>query len=102
MVTETTKYKHKVPVIIGTNIIRIVRDHTSVSNKEFSDPWELAIENLNERQSIPVKTTNMHVMTIGPNEVKTINGIVKNSPHINTAVTEQMNTCQSVFFISMS
>ena len=73
-----------------------MRDHTSVSNKEFSDPWESAIENLNERQSIPVKTTNMHVMTIGPNEVKAINGIVKNSPHITTAVTEQMNTCQSV------
>ena len=95
LVTETTKYKHKVPVIIGTNILRIVRDHTSVSNKEFSDPWELAIENLNERQSIPVRTTNMHVMTIGPNEVKTIHGIVKNSPHITTAVTEQMNTGQS-------
>ena len=95
LVTETTKYKHKVPVIIGTNILRIVRDHTSVSNKEFSDPWELAIENLNERQSIPVRTTNMHVMTIGLNEVKTIHGIVKNSPHITTAVTEQMNTGQS-------
>ena len=95
LVTETTEYKHKVPVIIGTNILRIVRDHVDSSRREVSEPWELAFEYMNDRQSIPVRTTNLHTVTIGPNEVKTIHGLVKNNSHISTAVTEQTDTSQS-------
>ena len=95
LVTETTEYKHRVPVIIGTNILRIVRDRVDSARREVLEPLELAFEYMNDQQSIPVRTTNLYTVTIGPNKVKTIHGLVKNNSHITTAVTEQTDTAQS-------
>ena len=41
--------------------------------------------------AIPVKTTNNFSIRVGPDEVKTVNGIARKTGEINAAVTEHIN-----------
>ena len=94
LVTAVTDYKVKVPVIIGTNVIRLFSD-LGQSDIQVPEAWKMAFTCLNIDNSVPVRTTNKYPICLGPNEVKTIHGLVKNTGKIKEAVTEQMNTSQS-------
>ncbi|XP_061185873.1 uncharacterized protein LOC133193977 [Saccostrea echinata] len=76
-VTKGTEYSSKVPVIVGTNVIRLCRDYANSDNTNVPKEWKIALTNLSINNAIPVKTTNIHSITVGPYEVKTLSGIVK-------------------------
>lgn len=92
LVVSNTEYNSKVPVIIGTNVIRLYKDskHTS----DIPDEWQVAFDSLCD-DNIPVKTTNNFNIRVGPGEVKTIHGIARNTGQLSTAVTEHINTSLS-------
>ena len=94
LVTPTTEYREKVPVIIGTNVIRVFRDQEETFENLIPDPWKLAFDSMKISKSIPVKTTNKFPLTIGPNQVKTVQGLVRNTGSISTVVTEQEGSHQ--------
>ena len=93
LVTKGTEYSSKVPIIVGTNIIKICKEFSQYDDLNIPDEWELAFSNL-ETSEIPVKTTNRYSITIGPHEVKTLSGIVKSvdTNNVDTAITEQIDT----------
>ena len=95
LITQATEYRQRVPVIIGTNIIRIFSSMKEISDTKFSDAWNMAFEVMNGKKSVPVKSTNSFPLTIGPNEVKRVHGLVRNKHQISTAVTGQVDTSQS-------
>ena len=92
LVVPETEYNSKVPVIIGTNLIRLCKIDSSDS--EVPVEWQTAFDCLTG-DSIPVKTTNNYAIRIGPNEVKTIHGIARKSGDFETAVTEHMESSLS-------
>ncbi|MCG8034660.1 MAG: DDE-type integrase/transposase/recombinase, partial [Candidatus Thiodiazotropha taylori] len=92
LVVSDTQYNTKVPIIIGTNLIRLCK--TESTSKEVPVEWQTAFDCLCN-ESIPVKTTNNHSLRIGPNEVKTIHGIARKSGDFDTAITEHVDTSLS-------
>ena len=92
LVVPETEYNSKVPVIIGTNLIRLCK--TDSSDSEVPVEWQTAFDCLTG-DSIPVKTTNNYAIRIGPNEVKTIHGIARKSSDFETAVTEHVESSLS-------
>ena len=70
LITQATQYRERVPGIKGTNIIRIFSSMKEISVTKFSDAWNMAYEVMNDKKSVPVKSTNSFPLSIGPNEVK--------------------------------
>ncbi|MCG7876441.1 MAG: pol polyprotein, partial [Candidatus Thiodiazotropha endolucinida] len=92
LVVKDTEYNKSVPAIIGTNIIREYVEQCS--NTDTPVEWKTALNNVTD-SAIPVKSTNNFSIRIGPGEVKTLNGIARNTGDINTAVTEHINNSLS-------
>lgn len=91
LVTKDSDFNSKVPVIIGTNVIRLCVDFTG----ECGEAWQLAINNMCVNCSLPVKTTNRFPIHLGPNEVKFIRGMVRNIDNsVETLITEQLENSQ--------
>ena len=93
LVVPQTNYSKNVPVIVGTNFIRICREAHEQSGDEVQEEWKLAFSSLTDET--PVKSTNKYAIQIAPNETKVIRGIVKNVHNLQQAVTEQVNTTLS-------
>lgn len=93
LVTKGTEYNSQVPIIVGTNIIRLCKEYSNSTDVIIPDEWKLAFTNLSINNDIPVKTTNKYSITVGPFECKTISGIVKSFDNdcASTAITEQMD-----------
>ncbi|MCG8044919.1 MAG: RNase H-like domain-containing protein [Candidatus Thiodiazotropha endolucinida] len=92
LVVKDTEYNKSVPAIIGTNIIREYVEQCS--NTDTPVEWKTALDSVTD-SAIPVKSTNNFSIRIGPGEVKTLNGIARNTGDINTAVTEHINNSLS-------
>lgn len=91
-----TNYSKSVPVIIGTNFIRICRDvydDSQFPEIDVPDEWKLAFDSMCDET--PVKAANNHTVQIAPNETKVIRGIVRNVHNIDYALTEQTDTTLS-------
>lgn len=94
LVVPQTNYSKIVPVIVGTNFIRICRNtYEQTLDEDVPDEWRVAFNSLKDER--PVKTTNKYAIQIAPNETKVIRGIVRNVRNIESAVTEQVNTSLS-------
>ena len=94
LVVPQTNYSKNVPVIVGTNFIRICREaYEQTGDDEVQEEWKLAFSSLTDET--PVKSTNKYAIQIAPNETKVIRGIVKNVHNLQQAVTEQVNTTLS-------
>lgn len=94
LVVPQTNYSKIVPVIVGTNFIRICRNtYEQTLDEDVPDEWRVAFNSL--KDEVPVKTTNKYAIQIAPNETKVIRGIVRNVRNIESAVTEQVNTSLS-------
>ena len=99
LVMKATEYSSKVPVIIGTNVIRLCREYSESFETTIPEEWELAFSNLSVDCDVPVKSSNRYPITVAPYEVKTISGLVKlkdidTVDKVSTAITEQINTNQ--------
>lgn len=89
LIIPDTEYNQKVPVIIGTNLIRLCR--AQVSQKEVPNEWQTAFDCLCD-DVLPVKTTNNFAIRIAPNEIRTVHGIVRKSGEVETGITEHIDT----------
>lgn len=87
LVMTDTGFNKDCPSIIGTNVIRICKEHSH--NSDIPSEWQTAFESLCEQ--VPVRTTNTYSLRVGPGEVKTLHGIVRNINNIQTAVTEHID-----------
>lgn len=96
LVTPMTNYNRQVPVIVGTNIIRMCRDiQQASSDSTFPDAWQSAVDSLCVNNPMVVKSANTYPVSIGPNQVKTVHGLVPKVGNFSTAVTEQDSSLQS-------
>ena len=86
----------EIPVIIGTNAIRNCKEVLTRIECIPDVPmvWDLAFKSICT-DALRVKSTNHFPISVGPNEVKTINGLVRKSYVLETAITEQSDTSQS-------
>ena len=93
LVVPDTDYNVKVPIIVGTNIIRLFKETEAAG--EIPEAWQTAFDSLCIDEGIPVRTTNKYAIRIGPNETKTIHGIARRDENVQTAVTEHTDTSLS-------
>lgn len=86
----------EIPVIIGTNVIRSCKEMVSELDCSSNIPevWNLAFKSMCKKD-LKVRSTNHFPISIGPNEVKTLHGLVRKSYDLETALTEQSDTSQS-------
>lgn len=71
LVVPQTNYSKSVPVIIGTNFIRICRDvydDSQFPEIDVPDEWKLAFDSMCDET--PVKAANNHTLQIAPNETR--------------------------------
>ena len=88
LVVPTTPYNSHVPVIIGTNVIRLCRDVAEQADPEsIPQEWQVAFSGI-KGQKVPVKTTNHFTIKLSPNESTTLHGFVRKPGNMKTAVTE--------------
>lgn len=93
LVIPTTIYSQSVPVIVGTNVIRLCNSH--MESDTFPEAWKVAVDSINMVGSIPVKTTNHFPITIQPKEVMTIHGLARKTLDFETVVTENAENMPS-------
>lgn len=93
LVVPDTEYNQKVPIIIGTNVIRLFR------NTEFAgmvpEAWQNAFVTLFDYSGVPVRSTNRRPIILRPNEMKTIHGLARSVDDMNIAITEHTDTSLS-------
>ena len=89
LIVSDTEYNRKVPVIIGTNVIRLCKK--SVPKADVPAEWQLAFDSLCD-DSLPVRTTNNFNIRVGPREVKGLHGFVRKTKNFETAVTEHIDS----------
>lgn len=92
LVTPDTEYNHKVPVVIGTNVIRLYRQMALQADTKCDIPtaWNTAFEAMSANKSVFVTCTNKR--TLAPGEVTTLHGLVRKTDSMETAVTEPTET----------
>ena len=88
LVVNNTDYNSKVPAIIGTNVIRLCKESSPSDNVPVE--WQIAFDSMCD-DTLPVKTTNNYNIRIGPGEIKTLSGLVRNNKDFQTAVTEHVD-----------
>ena len=76
LVVPNTDYNEQVPVIIGTNVIRLCKQ--SSPSVDIPVEWQTAFDSMTD-DTLPVKNTNRFNIPVAPREVKTIPGIVRNN-----------------------
>ena len=85
LVVPSTDYNKTVPIIVGTNIIRQLKE-SSTENNIISNEWQSAFRSLSQNQVGVVKTTTK--LSLQPMETKTVTGFVRKSADIESAITE--------------
>ena len=81
LVVENTDYNPRVPVIIGTNVIRLCKqasNHSTESN--IPAEWQVAFDSMCN-EILPVKTTNNFSIKVAPGEVKTLSSLSEIQNH---------------------
>lgn len=85
LVVPENSSNSEVPVIIGTNVIRIFKEISSGA-EYIPDSWNMAFQHLIDDSVGTIKTTRK--ITLKPYEVKTITGFVRKTRSVESAVTE--------------
>lgn len=86
LAVPSTEYNTHVPVIVGTNLIRIARENSS--EEKIPQAWQDAFLSLQNAFVGLVKSTNKKEFEIRPLETVTVSGFVRKNKSIETAVTE--------------
>lgn len=93
LVVPTTKYNLQVPIIIGTNVIRLAKEHCL--GDQVPKEWHDAFLSLQNGYIGFVKSTNKKNIEIKPMETVTISGLVRKRKEVETAVTESTDKASS-------
>lgn len=88
LVVPMTENNKSIPVIIGTNFIRLCKEgiHDNDMDTFIPEAWNMAIDSLAEDSVGLVKSTQRY--TLKPFETRTISGFVRKTKEVNSAVTE--------------
>ena len=90
-----TDYNRRVPVITGTNVIRLCKQASNDSSESnIPAEWQVAFDSMCN-EILLVKTTNNFSIKVAHGEVKTLSGFVRNTKSFQTAVTEPIDTSLS-------
>lgn len=84
LVIPTRQYSQSIPVIVGTNVVRLCRKLILLRTL----PYQM-LGNLSHINSIPVKTANNYPITVQPNQVLIIHGLAR-----KTCFTTAVAVCQ--------
>ena len=90
LVVPVTKYSGQVPVIVGTNIIGELKVHAQQTDIDIPTAWNTAFAAFTATDSKFVKSTNKKPIVAHPNQVVTINGLVRDTSNYENAVTENL------------
>lgn len=91
LVVPTTEYNSRIPVLIGTNIIREMKQHTNAD--DVPDVWKTAFMSV---ESVAVGTvTSTQPITLKPMETRTVSGFVRKVRNVDAAVTEPVEDSYS-------
>ncbi|XP_053402719.1 uncharacterized protein LOC128558007 [Mercenaria mercenaria] len=85
LVVPTTEYRHNVPVLIGTNVIRELKEN-NIEAEDTPDVWKSAFMSVGSA-SVGIVTSTQPV-TLKPMESRTISGFVRKTRNVDAAVTE--------------
>ncbi|MEW8545548.1 MAG: retropepsin-like aspartic protease, partial [Candidatus Thiodiazotropha sp.] len=88
LVVPTTQYGLRVPVVIGTNIIRQCSER-SQSHTDIPKEWKNAFVSFQQTRVGVVKSTNHQDIKVQPFETVTLSGFVRKDRNVETVVTEQ-------------
>ena len=94
LVMPNTEYNRQVPVIVGTNVIRIYQALYS-EDSEIPPQWKPAFMAIQDDYAGTVRSTNKSPNEIQPTETITISGLVRKQKHIDSAVTEPTDRASS-------
>ena len=87
LVVPTTKYSLTVPVIVGTNAIRICKTQCN-NDTEIPKEWKTAFISLQKSKIGVVKSTNKFDITVQPSETVVLSGLVRKKINSGAAITE--------------
>ncbi len=87
LVVPTYEDGLRVPVVIGTNFIRLCQENCE-EEVEIPDEWNTAFMSLQTGLVASVKATNKKAIEVKPFETITLTGFVRKSRNVDTAVTE--------------
>ena len=90
LVVPVTKYSGQVPLIVGTNIIGELKVHAQQTDIDIPTAWNTAFAAFTATDSKFVKSTNKKPIVVHPNQVVTINGLVRDTSNYENAVTENL------------
>ncbi|CAG2226845.1 unnamed protein product [Mytilus edulis] len=79
LVVPRSDYTNKVPVIVGTNILRLGMELVHCLDDDISIPkqWDVAFSSIQDNSSGVVRSSNRRPFKLFPSSVMTISGIVK-------------------------
>ncbi|CAG2235507.1 unnamed protein product [Mytilus edulis] len=86
LVVPRSDYTNKVPVIVGTNILRLGMELVHCLDDDISIPkqWDVAFSSIQDNSSGVVRSSNRRPFKLFPSSVMTISGIVKLKGDVNT------------------
>ncbi len=87
LVVPTTEYGLTVPLVIGTNVIRLCKE-TMHEGVEPPHEWTRAFLSVHDGYIGRVKATNNQPIEVPPLEAVTITGIIRKKRNVESAVTE--------------
>ena len=88
LVVPTTQYSLKVPVVVGTNVIRQCNER-SKGHTNIPREWTNAFVSFQQTRVGVVKSTNHQDIQVQPFETVTLSGFVRKDKNVETVVTEQ-------------
>ena len=88
LVVPTTDYSLNIPVVVGTNAIKICREKCT-DTTDIPDEWQTAFLSLQQSRVGVVKSTNTSNIQIQPMETVTLSGFLRKKRNVEEAVTEQ-------------
>lgn len=89
LVVPDTDYSARVPLLVGTNVIRHLHTHSIQTN--VPSCWQQAFSAISCVQSVPVKAFIRKPFTIKPYQTCTVTGKVRNVGEVTLGVTETLD-----------
>ena len=95
LVVPTTEYGLTVPVVVGTNAIKLCKAVAENGAENIPTVWQNAFISLQQSHLGVVKSTNKTDIQIQPTETVTLSGFVRKKRSVETAVTEKQMELQA-------
>lgn len=95
LVVPSTSYHTEVPIVVGTNVIRLYKEMCSDTEDEVPSEWSNAFLSVQNGFVGSVRSTNKTSINLQPMEVVTVSGFVRKQKEVESAVTEQIENASS-------